>query len=45
MAKIWWAPYHNPFEYSTALLVRGTRLSQPGDTIRYKQPNFRPFGT
>jgi hypothetical protein len=39
-SKIWWAPYHNPFEYGTKLLVRGARLGHPGDTIRYERPDY-----
>jgi hypothetical protein len=38
-SKIWWAPYHNPHEHFTPLVVRGARLGHPGDTIRYMQPN------
>jgi hypothetical protein len=36
-SKIWWAPYHNPEEYKTKLVVRGARLGVRGDTIRYEQ--------
>ncbi len=39
-SKIWWIPYHDPFESSTKLLVRGARLGATGDTIRYVQPDY-----
>src|SRR5262249_13552586 len=38
-SKIWWAPYHNPEEYETTLLVRGAHLGVRGDTFRYEQPH------
>jgi hypothetical protein len=39
-SKVWWVPYHDPFEFPSKLLVRGARLGAPGDTIRYEQPDY-----
>jgi len=39
-SKIWWIPYHNPFEHATKLLVRGARLGFASDTIRYSRPEW-----
>jgi hypothetical protein len=38
-SKIWWAPYHNPHDYGTTLLVRAARLGASSDTFRYVQPD------
>lgn len=32
--KILWTPLHNPFEYSSTLLVRAARLDDPADSLR-----------
>jgi len=39
-SKIWWVPYHNPFEHATKLLVRGARLGAASDTVRFTQPDW-----
>lgn len=39
-SKVWWVPYHNPYEFSTTLLVRGVRIDHPSDTIRLVRPDY-----
>jgi hypothetical protein len=37
--KIWWAPLHDPFEFSAKLLVRGARIGS-ADTMRFVQSDY-----
>ena len=39
-SKIWWAPYHDPFDFPSRLLVRGARLGVRSDTFRYARSDY-----